>query len=171
MSSRSRTATASPARTRTNGSTTTPASPSSASTGDAATRTRRCRRATPPSSRSAARRSWPDGSRAWLQRDRLVRCGLRLLRRRTRRRTTRTPRRPSARGMRWLTSQDRPTRAGWVEHLLQRSLPAGRRDQRSSPMIAAVFGLSGKIDGYPGKYLWQQPEGAVRHHVGLQRVL
>jgi subtilase family serine protease len=28
----------------------------------------------------------------------------------------------------------------------------------SSPLIAAVFGLSGKTKGYPGKYLWNNPK-------------
>jgi len=28
----------------------------------------------------------------------------------------------------------------------------------SSPMIAAIFGLSGKVKGYPGKYLWNDPK-------------
>lgn len=27
----------------------------------------------------------------------------------------------------------------------------------SSPLVAAVFGLSGRTNGYPGKYLWQNP--------------
>jgi hypothetical protein len=28
----------------------------------------------------------------------------------------------------------------------------------SSPIIGAVFALSGKTDGYPGKYIWQHPK-------------